>query len=333
MTKKIVLMLSILIIPAILIAQSGSDAPRPITMEEYELAQTFEVSDLDNDTYVKVGDGDYILDRYELRQPIYITGDDGIQKRVDIYKLVEHENLDELGLLFFYTNENNEVYKALLPNYTADGDVWEQYFEDIHAIDKVEKNYVLKLSYVLSRELSFQMFKNMQGDEFIEENATYGSDICFPGDQLVELTDGRVKQMKNVLPGDKIMTHNPATNSRKVTTVDELVVHMPSNYAITKLTLMHSDRLVLKDGVYIKLSIRELKATPNHPMTTSKGNVEIGSIEAGDEILGWNDHENTYRTFMVLNTVEITEGVQPVYSIKASDESPIKINGVLVRQK
>lgn len=330
---KNLIFLTILFMPITILAQSGSDAPRPITMEEYELAQTFEVSDLDNDTYVKVGDGDYILDRYELRQPIYITGDDGIQKRVDIYKLVEHENLDELGLLFFYTNENNEVYKALLPNYTADGEVWEQYFEDIHAIDESEQNYVLKLSYVLSRELSFQMFKNMQGGEFVEEDATYGSDICFPGDQLVELTDGRVKQMKEVVAGDKIMTHDPATNSQKVTTVDELVAHMPSNYAITKLTLMHSERSEQPDGVFVDLSIKELKATPNHPMTTSAGDMEIGKIEIGDEILSWNEKDHAYQSYMVLNTIEITEGVQPVYSIKASDESPIKVNGVLVRQK
>lgn len=333
MTKKIAFMLSILIAPVLLMAQSGSDAPRPITMEEYELAQTFDVSDLDSDTYVKVGDGDYILDRYELRRPIYITGDDGVQKRVDIYKLVEHENLDELGLLFFYTNEENEVFKALLPNYTADGEVWEQYFEDIHSIDKTEQNYVLKLSYVLSRELSFQMFKNMEDGEFVDEDATYGSDICFPGDQLVELTDGRVKHMKDVLPGDRIMTHDPVSNSRKVTTIDELVAHIPSNYAITKLTLMHADRSELPDGIYIDLSIKELKATPNHPMTTSEGDIEIGRIKAGDEILGWNDRENAYRTYTVLNTREITEGIQPVYSIKASDESPIKVNGILVRQK
>ena len=330
---NIALMLFLLISPILLFGQSGGDAPRPITMEEYELAKTFEVSDLDSDTYVKVGGGDYILDRYELRRPIYITGDDGVQKRVDIYKLVEHENLVELGVLFFYTNENNEVFKSLLPNYTADGEVWEQYFEDIHAIDEQEKNYVLKLSYVLSRELSFQMFKNMQGDEFLEEDATYGSDICFPGDQLVELTDGRQKQMKDLIPGDQILTHDPATNSQKVTAIDELVAHEPSNYAITKLTLMHSSRSELAGGTFVELSIKELKATPNHPMTTSEGDMEIGLIKPGDEILGWNAKDNSYRSYTVLNTIEITEGIQPVYSVKALDESPIKVNGVLVRQK
>lgn len=330
---KIVFLVSILIIPVTLIAQSEDNAPRPITMEEYELAHTFEVSDLDTDTYVKVGDGDYILDRYELRRPIFITGDDGVQKRVDIYKLVEHENLVELGLLFFYTNENDEVFKALMPNYTADGEVWERYFEDIHAIDKVEKEYVLKLSYVMSRELSFQMFKNMQGGEFVEEDATYGSDICFPGDQMVELADGGLKQMKDIVPGDKILTHDPASNSQTMTTVDELLAHTPSNYAITKLTLMHSERSEQTDGVFVDLSIKELKATPNHPMTTSAGEMEISMVEIGDEILSWNEKDHAYQLYMVVNSREITEGDQPVYSIKASDESPIKINGVLVRQK
>lgn len=56
-----------------------------------------------------------------------------------------------------------------------------KYFEDIHAIDKEENNFVLKLAYVLSKEMSFQQFRLNQGKDLHAEAGHYGSDICFPG--------------------------------------------------------------------------------------------------------------------------------------------------------
>src|SRR3954465_5274298 len=84
--------------------------PRPLTMEEYEKAKTFEIKDLDKDTYVKF-DNVYILDRYEAKKPYFITGDDGLKKRIDLYKLIAKTGMQELGLMIFYTNEAGKVYK------------------------------------------------------------------------------------------------------------------------------------------------------------------------------------------------------------------------------
>ena len=118
------------------------------SMDEYEKAKTFKVKDLDNDTYVKF-ENTYVLDRYEGRKPYFITGDDGLKKRVDLYRLLLRESKQELGTLLYYTNEKGTMYQACLPNFRADGKVWTKYFEDIHAIDKLEPNFVLKLSYWL----------------------------------------------------------------------------------------------------------------------------------------------------------------------------------------
>ena len=100
------------------------------------------------------------------------------------------------------------MYTALQPNFTANAKVWEKYFEDIHAIEKEEKNFVLKLSYILSKEMSFQLYKAInKGKDMKEESGTYGSDICFPGDQLVAMANGEQKNLANVCPGDIVMTH------------------------------------------------------------------------------------------------------------------------------
>jgi hypothetical protein len=79
-----------------------------------------------------------VLDRYESRKPYFITGSDGLKKRIDLYKLIAKEGMQEIGLMVFYTNEKGKLYKALVPDFTADAKVWEQYFQDIDNINKVE---------------------------------------------------------------------------------------------------------------------------------------------------------------------------------------------------
>jgi hypothetical protein len=169
-----------------------------LTMEEYEKAKKFTVKDLDNDTYVKF-DNTYVLDRYEGRKPYFITGDDGQKKRIDLYRFLLKDGMQEMGTVLFYTNEKGKIYQACLPNFKADGKVWEKYFEDIHAIDKVEPNFVLKLSYVLSKELGFQLYKaTKQGADLSKEAGTYGSDICFPGTMEVAMWDGSKKLLSDI---------------------------------------------------------------------------------------------------------------------------------------
>src|SRR5258707_1024970 len=144
-----------LFLSACLIAAAGfavraqdSAASRALTMAEYQKTPTFYVADLDKDTYVKF-DNSYILDKSGFGKPYFITGDDGKKKRIDLYKLILKEGRVELGTMIFYSNESGKRWVACMPGYKADAKVWGKYFEDIHAIEKDEANFVLKLSYVL----------------------------------------------------------------------------------------------------------------------------------------------------------------------------------------
>lgn len=303
--------------------------PRPITMDEYEKAKTFTIADLNNDTYVKF-ENTYVLDRYEGKKPIFITGDDGKKKRIDLYKLVAKEGMQELGLMVFYTTETGKLYKVIVPNYTADGKVWEKYFEDIHAVDKVEPNFVLKLSYVLSRELSYQQYKNINGGKEIkDDHATYGSDICFPGEQMVMLNNGIQKMLKDIKSGDEVISVNPETKQEEVVKVKELTVHEAKDYALSKLTLIKDE----VQGNNITLHAKLITATPNHPMKTSIGDQKMGDIQVGEKVLCLNDQTGKIEEYQVLIHQNTTEGVQKVYNIVADAGSTLMLNGVMVKQK
>jgi hypothetical protein len=331
--RNILITLSLFIISLATKAQQATVNPRPLTLDEYNKALTYIIADLDKDTYVKF-DNAYVLDRYESRKPYFITGGDGLKKRVDLYKLIAKEGMQEIGLMVFYTSETGKKYQALVPDFTANAKVWAKYFQDIDDINKVEKNFILKLSYVLSKEMSFQQYKVLNnGKDLKEEAATYGNDICFPGDEEVTMGNGAKKLIKDVKSGDEVITVDPATNRSSVIKVKELTVHPAKNYAITELVLISAKEKNTAQGLNIDLNTKILKATPNHPMLTKQGNYKIGDIAVGQQVLCLNEQKGKYETYTVLRKTEHAGGVQNVYNIEADGGSTLVLNGVMVMQK
>ena len=327
------LTLTLLLTSSLYFAKGQTVNPRPLTMDEYKKAQTFTIANLDNDTYVKFENA-YVLDRYESRKPYFITGSDGLKKRIDLYKLVAKEGMQEIGLMVFYTSETGKKYQALVPDFTADAKVWAKYFQDIDDINKVEKNFILKLSYVLSKEMSFQQYKVLNnGKDMKEEAATYGNDICFPGDEEVTMSSGAKKLIKDVKSGDEVITVDPATNKSSVIKVKELTVHTAKNYAITELVLVSAKEKNTAQGLNININTKVLKATPNHPMLTKQGNFKIGEIAIGQQVLCLDEQKGKYETYTVLRKTEHAGGVQNVYNIEADGGSTLVLNGVMVMQK
>lgn len=305
--------------------------PRPITTEEYKKAKTFKVNDLDKDTYVKF-ENKYVLDRYEMRKPYFVTGDDGKKKRIDLYKLYSKDSMQEIGLVIFYTNENGKLFTVVQPSSNSDGAIWNEYFEDIHAIDKEEKNFVLKLSYILSKEMSFQLYKSLNKD-VKADNGTYGTDICFPGDQLVTMADGTKKYLVQVRKGDRVLTIDPLTKTEKAVTVKALAEHETQNYAITRLVLITAISTESAKEVNVQLSAKVIEATPNHPVQTHFSKKKIGEINTGDEIICFDELTNSFKTYVVYYKTEIADKNQKVYNIIAEDGETIVVNNVMVLQK
>jgi hypothetical protein len=308
-------------------------AVRALTMDEYEKVKTFSVGDLDKDTYVKF-DNTYILDHNGFGKPYFITGDDGKRKRIDLYKLIFKEGRVELGTIIYYTTENGKRYTACMPGYKADPKVWRKYFEDIHAIEKEEPFFVMKLSYVLSEELGFQLYRAANGQQGSAVNrgeaGTYGNDICFPGEMQVSMADGSSKDVSDVRPGDEVVTVDPVTNVRRAVVVKELTVHEVKNYAITRLTLVSAvvRGADLPGSWEVRLSSRVLEATPNHPMVGGK---TAGELKVGDKV--WCAEGTGYRVFTVWDKTEGAGGMQRVYNVVAAEGSTLIMNGVVVRQK
>lgn len=309
---------------------------RALSLAEYEKAKTFAIGDLDKDTYVKFENA-YIADHHDFGKPYFITGDDGQKKRIDLYKLILKEGRVDLGTLIYYTTEKGKRYTACLPGYKADPKIWEKYFGDIHAIEKEEPNFVLKLSYVLSKELGFQLYRATaagQGKDANKEreSGTYGNDICFPGNMKVTMGNGSVKELSGVKAGDEIVTVDPITRAATRVRVKELTVHAVKNYAITRVLLLAAEVHGVA-GREVLLHSKWLEATPNHPMVTREGNKRAGELAEGDGLACRDEHTGAYRNYMVWYKAEGAGGLQHVYNIVAGGGTTFIMNGVMVSQK
>lgn len=331
MTTRIVFILLLAVFGANCFSQNAVINPRPLTPDEYKKAKTFRIKDLDNDTYVKF-ENKYVLDRYEMRKPYFITGDDGLKKRVDLYKLLSRDSMQEIGMVIFYTNEKGSLFAAVQPSANSDAGVWSLYFEDIHTIDKEEKNFVLKLSYVLSKEMSFQLYKGLNKNA-TATNATYGTEICFPGNQLVTMAGGKQKFMKDVQPGDKVLTIDPQTKIAHAVVVKELTQHAADNYAITRLLLIAAIEKEISTATLVTLNSKIIEATPNHPVQTTVSKKKIGEVTEGDQIICFDEHLKDFITYTVQYKAEIEGKSQKVYNIVANEGETIVVNNVMVLQK
>jgi hypothetical protein len=330
--KCILLSLGLLVAGAGVLRAQDTTGGRALTLAEYKKSITFFVKDLDKDTYVKF-DNTYVLDKSGFGKPYFITGDDGQRQRIDLYKLILKEGRVELGTMIFYSTAAGRRYGICMPGYKADTSVWRKYFEDIHSIEKDEPFFVLKLSYVLSKELGFQLYRaanGLQGGAVDREAGTYGNDICFPGGMRVTMADGRDKAVSEVRPGDEVVTVDPVTQVRRSVVVKELTVHAVKNYAITRLMLVAA---VARGDRDVRLSSRVLEATPNHPMMTATGERKVGELVVGDKVVCLDERTGHYLGYEVWDKTESAGGMQPVYNIVAGSGSTFIMNGVMVMQK
>jgi hypothetical protein len=290
--------------------------PRGMTAEEYKIAREVTVEDLDHDTYVKLADGKYVLDRYEMKPPYFITGDSGVKKRIDLYKLVDRASMGELGLIAFFTNvEAGETFNLVIPNMATSGEVWNLYFDDIHQHDREEKDVALKMSYILSKEVAYLMQKSSGVDMSAMDAAGSDYDFCFPAQALVTMADGSMKKIADIEGGDAVITYE--ANEKVTTKVVSVSVHKKADIKLSKVILIPEVTLtatVSFDDSYVT-SVVELVATGNHPVMTEAGRKTIETLKPGDVMYRHHPMTNALEKYKVGFTAHDFDTTSTVYNL------------------
>lgn len=310
----------------------AQDEVRGMTKEEYELAKTATVANLDEDTYVKVGTGDYVLDRYDMKPPYVITGDSGVKKRLDIYKMIAREGMADLGLIVFFTNtEAQETFNLVIPNLASKGEVWNMYFDDIHQHDREEEDVALKMSYILSKEVAYLMQKSSGVDmsAMDQENSDY--DFCFAADALVSMADGSEKAIKDVQPGDQVLAY--AEGQILTVKVEGINIHRKASMDLTKAVLFPQENITASvTATRTSEGMTELVATANHPVMTEAGVKAMGALSAGDILFKYDAQTHTTRSYQVHFVSNQYASADEVYSLEVEGNNYL-VSGMLVMEK
>ena len=307
------------------------EALRGMTQEEYTLAKTAEVEDLDNDTYVKIGEGDYVLDRYEMKQPYFITGDSGIKKRLDIYKMLDRESMGELGLVVYFTNtEANETFNLVIPNMATKGDVWNMYFDDIHQHDREEGDVALKMSYVLSKEVAYLMQKSSGVDMSAMDQDNSDYDFCFAPDALVSMADGSQKPISEVKVGDMVLSLQQGVS--QPVRVEGIDIHQKSEIVLSKVLMFPVEEVIASlEGAQVSGAV-ELVATANHPVATAEGKKALGELQPGDVLFSYDAQTGREVEYEVYFVAPAYDKVQRVYNLDVEGETYL-VNDIAVLEK
>jgi hypothetical protein len=303
-------------------AQAQEDGPmRGMTLEEYAMAREVTVEDPDHDTYIKFADGQYVLDRYEMKPPYFITGDSGVKKRIDLYKLIDRETMSELGLIALFTNtESGATFNLVIPNLATKGEVWNKYFDDIHQHDREEQDVALKMSYVLSKEVAYLLQKSSGVDMSAMEQADSDYDFCFPAQAKVTLPDGSQKKIADITAGETVVTF--LKGKRITTTVTSVSVHKKNNIPLSKVILLPEETLTaaVLDESY-PTSIVELVATANHPVMTANGKKTIRALKAGDILYRHNSMTQGLEKYTVGFVTHAYDSTQEIYNLTTEADS------------
>lgn len=350
------IVLSFCILP--LQAQNAAELDfMPTTAAIYDLVKKAPIKDPDQDTYVKIN-AQLVVDREETKKPYFITGDDGLRKRIDLYRVIQRDSMKQIGVLILYSNEKGKRFLSCLPTHLSNGEVWEKYFADIHQIDREEPNFVLKLSYVLSREYATALSRAGKQDA-VTESATYGNEICFSNGVAIlrqnseedskEEGNQHLLQMvsvANVLAGNRVGVWNRTLGRYQVDEVVEVKAHPAKNYAITAVWLAKEDCKELDAAIEVRLQIKKIEATPNHPIVPVEGAAErfgeLGPLMKLAVFSNQAEEQNTAQSqaqsselesWTIVFVKHYTGPVQQVFSVQTKSHQPLLLNGVLVEQK
>lgn len=248
-----------------------------MTMEQYTLATDAVINDLDKDTYVKLNN-DYVLDRYQMKPAYYIAGSNETKNRVDLYSFIKRAEMEMVGLLMIYTNQNTGDQKRLCLPLSAEKEVWAKYYDDLKYGSQDDPAFGFAIGSVVSRELSNLLKSGGEMEDYAVESSDY--DICFTGDTPILMADQSIKPINEVEEGDWVSS---AKGQQLVSSRVESVESHFGIYQFVSIMVQPENQLYAGNGEGLYLI--SLTGTKNHPIHTVNGLVPIEELKVGDRVV------------------------------------------------
>ncbi len=288
---------------------------------EYDLIKKISIKNLEKDTYIK--DGGFVLDN--SAQPYVFKFSDGLERRIYVYKVMEATNMSEIAnLMVFTTPKNGKQIPLVVPNPLAEKEVWGKYIDDLKEGEKTIMGFSSCIAFVMAKE-----FSGVSGDKSKDEDKY---EYCFPGNAMVTMADGSLKEISRVKVGESVLSYNLATNSVEGTLVEKVEVHEHSQFPLTMLSLIDPNSMIEATLNASRYDLKFLEATANHPILTTKGTSKMGDVKVGDVLFFYEKEANTVREFNVFSAHKDNRMVEKVYNLITQKDNYF-VNSIVVQKK
>ncbi|TNE55475.1 MAG: hypothetical protein EP338_04195 [Bacteroidetes bacterium] len=151
---------------------------------------------------------------------------------------------------------------------------------------------------------------------------------CFPGDALVRMGDGGSRAISKLEAGDLILTFDPLSETEKQVSLNALQVH-EGTFEILEISFEATTNMYA--GLEHGILNAPLRVTPNHPVMTSEGVREAGTLRPQDWVYCYNELNGQLEKRQVLHVAR-APGQQKVYNLDL-DADFYFVEGMLVKRK
>lgn len=316
--KKIIYFITLLFFSINVFAQENEKMG--IKLIEFEAVKKIVIKNLDKDTYVK--EGNFVLDN--ATSPYVFKFSDGLERRIYLYKVLEVAGMKQIAnLMVFTTPKDGKRISLVIPNPLAEKETWGKYIDDLKDGEKSVSGFSSCVAFVLAKE-----FSGVAGEKGKEEDKY---EYCFPADVKVNMADGQLKNISDVIVGDRVISYNAKTKSSETTIVEKIDVHVNKQFDIIKVLLVDPSEMITA-SVEVKYRLKELEATANHPIFTEKGKVNFGDLKVGQSVFVYDTELNRFKKFNVFITNAGTKKVNKVYNL-VTEKNNYLVNSVVVLKK
>ncbi len=277
-------------------AQDGPQA-RALTVDDYKAIKNLKVKNLEKDTYVKFDEG-YILDRYEMKKPFVFSYSDKIERKVYLFRLLESDNMVELGILAIYTTPHNgKTINICIPGPAAGRETWGFHIDELKYRGEEEPALLSALGFVLSKEFSALCYANTaEAAASSDDDDEY--EYCFPAPTLVTMADGSEKSISSIVPGDEVAAIGP-DGEKTATTVTSVQAHGGKEFSLARLALLPLEGEAVASTAGAFTGLLFVEATPSHPLLTQQGAKPLGHCLPGDVLYCLDAATQTFKRFAV----------------------------------
>lgn len=318
--------LSLLVLCFLNFAVYSQDENKAMQTKEFDALKTISIKNIEKDTYIKTDNG-FILDREE-KPPYQFKFSDGISRKIYIYQIFGVEELKVIGKLLVYSaSGQNQTMMLPIPNTLAGKEVWGLYIDEIKAIDAKASGFATCLAFILTKE------NNCMGGEGNEASDEEGEEYeyCFPANAQIQLESGQLQAIADVEAEISILAGNEDGKNWQGQSLNKLIIHAGQRFSLSRITL--SPLVVNTASTQNSLTPPTyLEATPNHPVLSQRGKVQIKDLKKGDVLYYREAGTGDLIPYQIQKTENKYREVTQVYNLKLNANTYL-VNGFVVFSK